>query len=179
MFERVGRSPVPIRSFFMIGRRDSSEAKMNSRDEPSPARSEMANAKDKTVSNLARVLSIILIAFALSSLLVYRLRLARTLRPPTQNQPATRLIEETKVIEGEIQAVDSTSRTLTLINEGQEVTFGFDERTSITESGRPVQPASIASGTSASVKYAQREGKTWARRIELIPAQPPESSNGY
>jgi hypothetical protein len=168
---------VPIRSFF-IQERDLGRD-MNPLHQPSSTGRKTPNVADRTVSSLVRALCVILMAFALSSLLVYRLRLARTLRRSTQSQPTTRLVEETKIIEGEIQSVDSNSRTLTLINEGKEVTLGFDERTSITESGRPVQPTSIVSGTSASVKCAQRGGKTWARRIELIPAQPPESSDGY
>ena len=131
------------------------------------------------MSYLVRVLSVILLAFALSSLLVFRLRLARTLRPSIENQPANRLIEETRTIEGEIQSVDPDSKTLTLMSEGEEVTLGFDERTSITESDRPVQPSSIVSGASASVKYAQRGGKKLARRIELVHAEPPESSDAY
>lgn len=131
------------------------------------------------MSNLVRVLSVILIAFALSSLVVYRLRLGRTLRPSFQSQPATRLVEETMTIEGEIQTVDPGSQTLTLMNDGQKVTVRFDDRTSITAYGHPVQPASIISGALASVKYAQRGGKKWARRIDLVPAEPPESSDGY
>ena len=80
-------------------------------------------------------------------------------------------------MEGDIQAVDPGLRTFTLMNAGQEVTFGFDDRTSFTESGRPVEPASIVSGTPAAVKYAQRGGKNWARRIELSPEQAPDSSD--
>jgi hypothetical protein len=57
--------------------------------------------------------------------------------------------------------------------------LAFDERTSILESGRPVQPASITSGTPATVKYTQRGGKKWARKIELASAEPPESSDAY
>ena len=129
------------------------------------------------MSYLVRVLSAILIAFALSSLVVYRFRLARTLRTTSQRQPAASLVEETKTIDGEIQSVDAGARTLTLMSDGEAVTLVFDERTSITESDRPVQPAAIVSGTPASVKYAQRGGKKWARRIELIPAEPPESSD--
>jgi len=131
------------------------------------------------VNKLVRNLSVILLAFALSSLIVYRLRLSGSLLPTTQDQPATRLVEETRIIEGEIQAIDEGSRTFTLMNEGEEVMLAFDERTSIIESGRPVQPASITSGTPATVKYAQRGGKKWARRIELVPAEPPDSSDGY
>lgn len=65
------------------------------------------------------------------------------------------------------------------MNDGKEVMLAFDERTSFLESGRPVQPASIASGTRATVKYAQRGGTKWARRIELAPAEPPESTEAY
>jgi hypothetical protein len=91
--------------------------------------------------------------------------------------PAPGLVEETRIIEGEIQTVDPASRTFTLMNQGEEVMLAFDERTSIIESGRPVQPASIASGTPATVKYAQRGGKKWARRIELAPAEPPAATD--
>jgi len=128
---------------------------------------------------LVRTLSIILIAFALSSLVVYRLRLSSTLPRSRQSTPAPGLVEETTIIEGEIQTVDPGSRTLTLLNEGEEVMLAFDERTSIVESGRPIKPASIASGTSATVKYAQRAGKKWARRIELAPAEPPDATDAY
>lgn len=131
------------------------------------------------MSKLVRILSVILIAFALSSFLVYRLRLNSTLRPPRQRQSGPNLMEETKTVEGEIQAVDPDARTLTLMNEGEEVMMAFDERTAILESGKPVQPASIASGTPATVKYTQRGSKKWARRIELAPAEPPESSDSY
>ncbi len=131
------------------------------------------------MSKLVRILSVILIGFALSSLVLYRVRLSSTLRPSRQAAPAPGLVEETRIIEGEIQSVDPGSRTFTLINEGEEVMLAFDERTSILESGRPVQPASITSGTPATVKYAQRGGKKWARRIELAPAEPPESTDSY
>src|SRR5262245_53088462 len=72
----------------------------------------------RTVSYLVRVLSVILVAFALSSLLVYRLRLARTLRPPVESLPANRLVEETRTIEGEIQSFDADSKTFTLMSDG-------------------------------------------------------------
>ncbi len=131
------------------------------------------------MSKLARILIVILIAFALSSLVVYRLRLGNTLRPSRQNTATAGLVEETKTIDGEIEAVDPGSSTLTLINDGQQLLLAFDERTAILESGRPVQPTSIASGTPATVKYTQRGTKKWARRIELAPAQPTDDSDSY
>jgi hypothetical protein len=131
------------------------------------------------VSKLVRILGIILIAFSLCSLLVYRLRLGSTLRPPRGTQSNTRLAEETRIVEGQIQTVDPGAQTLTLVNDGGEVMLAFDERTSILESGRPVKPASITSGTPATVKYTQRGGRKWARRIELVTAEPPDSSDSY
>src|SRR5262245_2588113 len=131
------------------------------------------------MSKLVRILAVILLTFALSSLVVYRLRLGNTLRPSRQSPPTPGLVEETKTIDGEIQTVDPSSKTLTLINDGQQLLLAFDERTAIVESGRPVQPTSIASGTPATVKYTQRGTKKWARRIELSPAQPTDDSNSY
>ena len=132
-----------------------------------------------SVSKLFRILSAILLCFALSSLVLYRLRLSSTLHQTDRDRSATRLVEETSIIEGEIQTVDPGTKTLTLMNEGEEVMLAFDERTAIVESGRPVQPGAIATGTPATVKYAQRGGKKWARRIELVPAEAPESTDGY
>ena len=125
------------------------------------------------MSKLVRILSVILIAFALSSLVVYRLRLSSTLRRSRQHQSASGLVEETRIIEGEIQTVDPGSRTFTLVNEGEEVMLAFDERTSILESGRPVQPASITSGTSA----AENDGPTTlpvaGAPDSVEPSEPP------
>lgn len=131
------------------------------------------------MSKLVRILGVILIAFSLSSLLLYRLRLGGTLRPSRQNQSTPMLAEETKVVEGQIRAVDPGAHTFTLLNDGEEVMLAFDERTSILESGKPVQPASITSGTPAKVKYTQRGGRKWARKIELVPAEPPDTSDSY
>src|SRR5438128_10796048 len=131
------------------------------------------------MSKLLRILTVIILAFAVSSLVVYRLRLGSTLRPSRQNPATPGLVEETKTIDGEIQTVDPGSRTLTLINDGQQLLLAFDERTAILESGRPVQPTTIASGTPATVKYTQRGTKKWARRIELAPAQPTDDSDSY
>jgi hypothetical protein len=131
------------------------------------------------MSKLLRILTVIILAFAVSSLALYRLRLGSTLRPSRQNPATPGLVEETKTIDGEIQTVDPGSRTLTLINDGQQLLLAFDERTAILESGRPVQPTTIASGTPATVKYTQRGTKKWARRIELAPAQPTDDSDSY
>lgn len=129
------------------------------------------------MSKLLRILGIILIAFSLSSLLVYRLRLG-TLHP-SRGPQSTRLAEETRIVEGQIHTVDPGAQTFTIVNDDEEVDLAFDERTSILESGRPVKPASITSGTPATVKYTQRGGRKWARKVELVPAEPPASADSY
>ena len=131
------------------------------------------------MNKLVRILSVILLAFLLSSLFVYRLRLGSTLRRSRQDQPTPILVEETKVVEGQIQTFDPGAQTFTLVNDSEEVMLAFDERTAILESGKPVKPASISSGTPAMVKYTQRGGRKWARKIELTPAEPPSTSDSY
>jgi len=131
------------------------------------------------MSKLLRILVVILVAFTLSSLLVYRLRLGGSPRNFRLSQSSRGIIEETGTVEGQIQSIDSVSKTLTLVNNGEEVMLAFDERTAIMASGHPVQPATITSGTPAKVKYTQRGGKKWARRIELSPAEPADSIESY
>lgn len=131
------------------------------------------------MSKLLRILAVILVAFTLSSLLVYRLRLGGLQRNFRTTQSSRGIIEETRTVEGQIQSIDSASKTLTLMNNGEEVMLAFDERTAIMASGHPVQPATITSGTPAKVKYTQRGSKKWARRIELSRAEPTDSVESY
>jgi hypothetical protein len=131
------------------------------------------------MSRLVRILVVILIAFTLSSLLLYRLRLGGLQRTSRQSESSRGIIEEMKTVEGQIQVIDPATKTLTLVNDGEEVMLAFDERTAILDSGRPVQPATITSGTPARIKYTQRGGKKWARRIELSRAEPADSIESY
>ena len=131
------------------------------------------------MNKLIRILAVILIAFALSSLLIYRLRVGNAIRPSRQSQSPPALIEETRTVEGQIQAFDPGGNTVILVNDSEEMMLAFDERTAILVSGHPVQPASITSGRAATVKYTQRGTRKWARRIELAPAEPPTASDSY
>jgi hypothetical protein len=130
------------------------------------------------MSKLLRILVVILVAFTLSSLLVYRLRLGG-LQRNFRSQSSRGIIEETRTVEGHIQSIDSASKTLTLMNNGEAVMLAFDERTAIMASGHPVQPATITSGTPAKVKYTQQGSKKWARRIELSRDEPAGSIESY
>ena len=130
------------------------------------------------MNKLSRIISTILIVFALSSLVIYRLRLGDRYVRPAPN--ASRAIKsEIKMIEGQICDVDTGSNTLILIEGSREMAFDFDERTAIVESGRAVEPASIPRGASVKVKYTQKAGKNWARKIELLAAAPPGTSDSY
>lgn len=123
------------------------------------------------MNKLLRIIIVILVGFALSSLLIYRLRLGDG-PAPRPNRPA--LQSEVMTVEGQIGVVDEDAKTMTLVDGDQEVIFSFDERTAIVEQGRAVQPAAIQRGAAAAVKYSQRGGKNWARKIEVLAA-PAES----
>ena len=127
------------------------------------------------MSKLARTIIVILIAFALASLSLYWSRIGNDAPAPQQNERERAITPEVKIAEGQIGAIDSGSKTLILIDGSEEVIFAFDERTAIVESGRIVQPDSIPNGASATVRYTQRGGKNWARKIELARAAPPDS----
>ena len=120
------------------------------------------------MSKLIRIIVIILIAFALASLLIFRLRMTDAPAGPEQSAINT----DVQTVEGQIGAVDTDTRTLTLVDGDKQVTFDFDERTAIVESGRSVPPAKIPQGAAASVRYTQRGGKNWARKIELLSSPP-------
>ena len=119
------------------------------------------------MNKLLRIITVILVGFALSSLLIYRLRLGDGPTPRNNRQV---MQSEVKTVEGQIGAVDEDAKTMTLVDGDQEVTFSFDERTAIVEQGHAVQPKAIPRGAAAAVKYSQRGGKNWARKIELLSA---------
>src|SRR5438034_10922836 len=65
------------------------------------------------VNKLVRILTVIFVAFALSSLLVYKLRLGSTLHQSQRVRTRPNLVEETKTVEGQIQAIDPGTSTFT------------------------------------------------------------------
>lgn len=128
------------------------------------------------MNKTARILLLILAVFSLASLVVYRLSVTRV-KPAAQRGESSRTIRAgMKTIEGQIDAVDAESGTLTLNDGTERVTLAFDERTEIFESGKIVEAGSITSGASATVKYTQRRGRNLARKIELIASAPPDSN---
>jgi hypothetical protein len=122
------------------------------------------------MSKLIRIIIIILFAFALASLLIFRLRIGDA---PT-GSPQSTINSDVQTVKGQIGTVNTDAKTLTLVDGDKQVTFAFDERTAIVESGHAVPPASIPQGAAASVRYSQRGGKNWARKIELLTDTPSD-----
>ena len=117
---------------------------------------------------LTLIILTLLLAFAAASMVIYRLGPGRN-RPRNRIATAT-IVPEVKTAEGHVQNVDVGAGTLTLIDGDREAVFTFDERTTIVFAGQTVPPASIETGADATVKYAKRGEKNWARRIELVAA---------
>ncbi|HMG35330.1 MAG TPA: hypothetical protein VKM94_15430 [Blastocatellia bacterium] len=114
------------------------------------------------------IICVLLSAFAVASLFLYRTRVGGS-----HDQPASRrsIVSEVNTAEGQVEAVDVDSGTLKLNAGDQEVVFTFDDRTAILQSGHTIPPASLEAGTGVTVKYTKRGGKNWARRIELQDAE--------
>ncbi|MFY9609135.1 MAG: hypothetical protein WAU45_11050 [Blastocatellia bacterium] len=125
------------------------------------------------VNKTTRIVFLILAAFVLSSLAIYRLRVNGA-KPARQHESAHAIRAVTKTVEGQIGAVDPDARTFILDDGTGKVILAFDERTEIVEAGRIVEPTSITSGVSATIKYTQRHGRNLARKIELIASAAPD-----
>ena len=97
------------------------------------------------MSKLIRIIVIILCAFALASLFIFRLRIADA--PLPASPPQSALNSDVKTVEGQIGAVDTDTKTVTLVEGDKQVTFDFDERTAIVESGRAVPPLLVLAGS--------------------------------
>ena len=109
------------------------------------------------------IASILITAFALSGTVLAQQKPAAKKAPPTK-------VPQAKIAKGEVSAVDTSARTLTLMERGKAVTFAYDETTKITEDGRTVEPSAITTGAKATVKYTEKDGKNLATSISLTPA---------
>jgi len=122
------------------------------------------------MSKLARIITIIIVAFVLLSLCLYRLQLHRAKVSLVQGQGEISAIEEVEEAEGEIQTFDEETRTLTLVGNSRPLAFSFDKNTAVVQSGHSLQPATIRPGARARVKYQKKGRRLLAREIRLMPA---------
>jgi hypothetical protein len=115
------------------------------------------------MGKVVRTIVIIIIAFALASLFLYRSRLGDRTSPRREPPRTSALIEA----EGQVSEVDEDEGRLVLKSGGQSITFKFDELTSITDDGESVSPSAITPGAVATVLYVRRNGRNRARAITL------------
>jgi hypothetical protein len=124
------------------------------------------------MKKLIRTIGLIMIAFIVASISIYRLRAPRPLPPPAQ-QRITTVEPEIKIVSGQISDVDEDNRTLVLDYDDNKIIIGFDDRTAVIDSGEITGPASITTGAEATVKYTELGGKKRARSIKLIRQNNP------
>ena len=73
---------------------------------------------------------------------------------------------------GEISAVDTGSRTFTLIVGKLSIPMSYDDKTQFIESGHAVQPEAMTEGGKAKVQFVEYEpGKPTATKVDLKPAR--------
>jgi hypothetical protein len=72
---------------------------------------------------------------------------------------------------GEISSIDINGRTLTLMEGQNPMSFNFNDKTRVTQSGRSVQASAIKTGERASIKYKEQDGQKWATAIQLASAK--------
>jgi hypothetical protein len=121
------------------------------------------------VKRLIEIISLIIIAFILSSLWLYRHRLGQATLPSPSAQDSRDANIDLGMAEGEISTFDTDNRTLILTDGNNSLTVSLDDKTTIFESGHPIRFTAISSGAKAKVRYRKKSGRYWAVQIELLP----------
>ena len=116
------------------------------------------------MKRLIEIIILIIIAFILSSLWLYRHRLE-----PPSGQDRQYSSVDLATAEGEISMLDTWNRTMILTDGSNSLTISLDDKTAISESGHPIRLTAISSGAKAKVRYRKKSGRYWAVQIELLP----------
>ena len=121
------------------------------------------------MKRLIEIICLIIIAFILSSLWLYRHRLGQaTLQQPSDQDRQYSAIDLVTA-EGEISTLDTGNKTMILTDGNNSLTISLDDKTAISESGHPIRFTAISSGAKAKVRYRKKSGRYWAVQIELLP----------
>ena len=121
------------------------------------------------MKRLIEIICLIIIAFILSSLWLYRHRLGQATLQQSSAQDRQALSVDLATAEGEISTFDTGNRTMILTDGNNSLTISLDDKTAISESGHPVRFTAIPSGAKAKVSYRKKSGRYWAVQIELLP----------
>jgi len=122
------------------------------------------------------ITSLLVMALALSGVSFAQQKHEAKKATPRKTEATHMAKQKMRTAKGEISAVNASAQTLTLMERGKAVTFAYHDKTAITESGHTVQPSAMTSGTKATVKYTEQDGKNWASSILLHPARPAKQS---
>lgn len=122
------------------------------------------------MKRLIEIIILIIIAFILSSLWLYRHRLGEATLQQPSFQERQDLSIDLATAEGEISRFDTGNRTMILTDGDNNLTISLDDKTAVSESGHPIRFTSISCGTKAKVSYRKKSGRYWAVQIELLPS---------
>lgn len=120
----------------------------------------------KPMRKFLSVTNVVVLAFALSGAVVASQK-SEAHKASGQVEAKHTMKAKARTARGEISAVNTSAETLTLMEEGQAVTFAYNSQTKFTEAGRTVHPSAIKSGMTATVKYTEREGKKIAHEVSV------------
>ena len=78
---------------------------------------------------------------------------------------------------GEVTALDTGSRTFTLLVGKLSIPMAYDDKTQFVESGHAVQPEAMTEGGKAKVQFVEYEpGKPTATKVDLKPGHQSKSA---
>jgi len=78
---------------------------------------------------------------------------------------------------GEVTALDTGSRTFTLVVGKLSIPMAYDDKTQFVESGHAVQPEAMTEGGKAKVQFVEYEpGKPTATKVDLKPGHQSKSA---
>ena len=93
-------------------------------------------------------------------------------QPPTPTAPTTRgreSVPKEKQIEGSVQSVDPTAKTIEVGGLLGRTTLQVTGNTLIHSLGQAASPADIQQGTKVKASYEPRDGQNIATSIEILP----------
>lgn len=87
-----------------------------------------------------------------------------------------------KQITGEVKAVDTAAKTITVVKKDMEVVITVDDKTTITINKEKKALSDVKAGDTVTVAYVEKEGKKIAKSITAAPTkkvEPKSEAPGY
>ncbi|MEW6129422.1 MAG: hypothetical protein AB1757_20445 [Acidobacteriota bacterium] len=106
------------------------------------------------MSKLLKIIVLIIVLFFLASFLLYRMHTGRASSRPAGSHTAAEE-HEVMMIHGNLDHIDSHSKTLSLKDNAQTLEFVIDNTTMFVKDGQVVEPAEITSGREVAIRYTR------------------------